>query len=111
MDERWVRFQPDLVARIELMTLAEHGDDLLAAELGEYLRLRAGRLDHDDLGFGAVVRDSKMLRPDAVHRRPAVGIGRRRRQRQFHAVRALESRPAIPPHLALWSTPPRRAAD
>ena len=50
------------------MTLAEHGDDLLAAELGEHLGFRAGRLDHDDLGFGAVIGDGEMLGPDAVDR-------------------------------------------
>jgi len=49
------------------VALAEHGDDLLAAKLGEHLRFRAGRLDHDDLGFRAVVRDGEMLGPDAVY--------------------------------------------
>src|SRR5258708_22789597 len=71
MHERRVRLQPDLVARIELMTLAEHGNDLLAAELGKHLRFRAGRLDHDDLRFGAVVRDREMLGPGALYRTPA----------------------------------------
>src|SRR4029078_4856000 len=37
MDERRIRLQPDLVAWIELMTLAEHRDDLFTAELGEDL--------------------------------------------------------------------------
>ena len=31
MHERRIRFQPDFVTRIELMTFAEHGDNLLAA--------------------------------------------------------------------------------
>ena len=78
MHERRVRLQPDLVARIELMTFAEYGDDLLAAELGEHLGFRAGRLDHDDLGFGAVIGDGEMFGTDAVDRRPAFRIGRRR---------------------------------
>src|SRR5664279_1689997 len=56
MYKRRIRLQPDLVARIELMPLAEHGDDLLAAELGEYLGFRTGWFHHHDLGFGAVVR-------------------------------------------------------
>ena len=51
MDEPRIGFEPDLVARLELVALAEHGDDLLAAELGDDLGLRAGRLDHLDLGL------------------------------------------------------------
>src|ERR1035437_1108112 len=75
MNQRRIGLQPDLVTRIELMALAEHGDDLLAAKRGEHLSFRSGRFHHHDLGFGAVVRDREMLRPDAVHHRPAVGIG------------------------------------
>src|ERR1700731_2267582 len=71
MDEGWVRLQPDLVARIELMTLAEHGDDLLAAELGKDLGFRTSRLDHDDLRFRAVVRHGEGPGADAGHRGPA----------------------------------------
>ena len=80
MDERRIGLQPDLVARIELVPFAEHGDDLLAAELGEHLGLRAGRLDHDDLGLRAVIGDGEMLGPDAVDRGLPVGIGGRRLQ-------------------------------
>src|SRR5436853_3714166 len=72
MHERRVRLEPDLVARTELMTLAEYGYDLLAAELGEHLRLRAGRLDHDDLGLRPVVSDGEMLGAHAVDHRLAV---------------------------------------
>src|SRR5665647_917235 len=64
MNQRRIRLQPHLVARIELMPLAEHGDDLLAAELGEYLGFRTGWFHHHNLGFGAIVRDREMLRPD-----------------------------------------------
>src|SRR3954463_316406 len=53
MDLARVRLQPDPVARIKPMALSEHRDDLLAAEPGEYLDLRARRLDHDDLRVGA----------------------------------------------------------
>ena len=60
------------------MALAEHGDDLFAAEFGKYLGLRSGRLNHDDLGFGAVIGDGEVLRPDAIDHGAAVGIGRRR---------------------------------
>ena len=55
MHELRVGFQPDLFARLELMTFAEHRDHLFASQIGENLCLLAGRLDDDDLGFGAVV--------------------------------------------------------
>src|SRR5207237_7486726 len=101
MHERRVGFQPDLLARIELVTFAEHGDDLLAAEFCEHLGLRARRFHHDDLGLSAVIGDREMLGPDAIDRRPAVGIGRYRFERQPDAVRALERRATIGLHLAL----------
>src|SRR5260221_9683627 len=82
------------------MTLTEHGDDLLAAELGEYLGFRAGRLDHDDLGLGALIRDGEMLGPDAVDRPPAFGIGGHRGDPQLPPTRALETRPALRLRLA-----------
>ena len=66
MHECRVWLQPDLVARVELMTFAEYGDDLLAAELGEHLRFRTGRLDDHDLGFDALIGKLEMLRPNAV---------------------------------------------
>src|SRR5262249_59384830 len=91
MHERRVRFEPDPVAGIELVTLAEHGDHLFAAEIGEYLGFRTGRLDHDDLGLGAVIGDGEMLGPDAIDRRPSVGIGGRRFQRQGDTPRAPQS--------------------
>ena len=62
------------------MTFAEYRDDLLAAELGEDLGFRSGRLHHHDFGFGAVIGDGEMFGPHAVDRRPAVGIGGRRRR-------------------------------
>jgi len=66
MHERRIGLQPDLVARIELVPLAEYGDDLFAAELGEDLGLRAGRLDHDDLGFSTIIGNREMLGPHAI---------------------------------------------
>src|ERR1700704_2894642 len=72
--------EPDLVARLELVAFAEDGDHFLAAELGEHLRLRAGRLDHHDLGLGAVVGDRAVLGADAGDRGPAVGLGWGRRE-------------------------------
>src|SRR3954471_5256554 len=66
VDQRRIRLEAGLVAGFEFMPFAEPRHDLLAPELGEYLRLRTGWFDHDDLGVGAVVRDREMLRPDAV---------------------------------------------
>src|SRR4051812_32948531 len=101
MDERGIRLQPDLVARVELMTLPEYGDHLLAAELGEYLGFGAGRLDHHDLGFGAVVRDGEMFGTDAINCGPPFRIGRSRCQRQLDAIRSLKAGAAVRLHLAL----------
>src|SRR3984957_8338709 len=95
MNQRRFRFQPDLVARLELMTLAEDGDDLLAAELGEDLRFRSRRFDHDDFGFRPVVSNREMLRPHPINRGPAVGVGGRGRQRQLDAVRPFEAGAAV----------------
>jgi hypothetical protein len=37
MDQVPIRLEPNLVARLELMTFAKHGDDLFTAEFGENL--------------------------------------------------------------------------
>src|SRR3954469_1137032 len=111
MYERRIRLEPHLVARTELMPLAEHGDDLLAAELGEDLGLRTGRLDHDDLGLGAVIGDGEMLGPHAVDRRLAVGIGGCRLERQLDAVRAFEEGTAVDLYLAFEKVHRRRTDE
>ena len=67
---------------LKSMAFAEHRDDVVAAELGDDLHLGAGRLDHLDLGFGAVVGEDEMLRPDAVDRGATVAARRRRGERQ-----------------------------
>jgi len=55
MHEAAIGLEPDLVARLELVTFAEYGDDLLFADLGDDLKFRACRL-HDLHGrVGAVV--------------------------------------------------------
>src|SRR6266851_10349414 len=77
MHEPWIGLEPDLVARLEFEALAEHRDDVLAAELGDDLKLGAGRLHHLDFGLGAVVGDGEMLGADAVDGGPAVGTRRR----------------------------------
>ena len=48
MHEPRIGLEPDLVARLELMALAEHGDDVRAADLGDHLQLGSGRLDDLD---------------------------------------------------------------
>ena len=58
MHELRIGFEPDLVARLELVAFAEHGDDVLAAQLGDDLDFGAGRLDDHDFGFGAVIGDA-----------------------------------------------------
>src|SRR6266702_1552197 len=111
MHERRVRLQSDLVARIELMTLAEHGHDLFTAELGEDLGFRAGRLDHDDLRFGAVIGDGEVFGPHAVNGGLALGIGGRRGQRQLDAVGAFEAGAAVRLHFALEEVHCRRTDE
>ena len=51
MDEPRIGFEPDLVARLKLVTLAEHRDDIFAAKLGDDLRFRTCGLDHLNLGL------------------------------------------------------------
>ena len=83
------------------MTFAKHGDDLFAAQLGDDLRFRPRRLDHYDLGLGAVVRDGEVLGTDAIHGRPALGIGGRTTQWQLHTIGALKSQATVCRQLAL----------
>src|SRR3954463_7388218 len=109
MHECRVWLQPDLVARVELMTFAEYGDDLLAAKLGEHLRFRTGRLDHDDLGFGAVIGDGEMFGTDAVDCRTPFRIGRCRLLRQLAAFGPFKPGSAVRLHLALEEVHRRRA--
>src|SRR6201981_1006231 len=90
MRQAWIRLEPDLVARFEVVAFAEHRDDVVAAELGGDLQFRAGRLDHQPLGFGAVLGDGEVLRPDAVDDGMPVAAVRRSQQRQTHPVGALE---------------------
>src|SRR3954471_17933474 len=75
MPQTRIGFEPDLVARLELVALAKHRDDVLAAQFRHHLDFRAGRLDHLDGGLGAVVGDGEMLRPNAADDRAAVRRG------------------------------------
>src|SRR3954465_15405967 len=108
MDLARVRLQPDPVARIKPVALSEHRDNLLAAEPGEYLDLRARRLDHDDLRVGAVVRDHEMLRSYAVDGRPAVCAGWRVRERELSPLRSCETERAIGADFSLQQIHRRR---
>src|SRR5215831_20060746 len=98
MHEPGIGPEPDLVARLELMPLAKHRDHLLAAEPGDDLGFRAGRLDHLDLGLDAVLvaafRDGEMLGPDAADH-GAAGPRGRRADRQTQAARPFELRRAV----------------
>src|SRR3954451_7074465 len=109
MDYGRVGLQLDLVTRIELVTFAEDRDHLLTTELRKHLRFRAGRLDHDDLGIGAVVSDGEMLGTHAVNDRTPVGRRRRVPERQLDAIRPLEGRTAVDPHMTLQEVHGRRA--
>src|SRR5262249_55195185 len=81
MRQPWIWLEPDLVARFEVVAFAEHRDDVVAAELGGDLQFGAGRLDHQHFGFGAVLGDDEVLRPDAIDDGMPVAAVRRRSQR------------------------------
>src|ERR1035441_4530226 len=82
MHEPGVGFEPDLIARLELVPFAAYRDDLLFADLGDDLKFRACRLHdlHDRLG--AVVGDDKVFGPYAIDRVAAIAAARRRAARQ-----------------------------
>lgn len=61
MDEPRIWFEPDLVARLEIVPLAKDGGDLLAADFGGDLNLGTCWLHHDDLAWRAVVGQREML--------------------------------------------------
>src|SRR4051794_3730558 len=101
MYQRGIGPEPDPVAGLELVALAEYRDDVLATDLGEDLRLGAGRLDHDDFRLGAIVGNREVLGPNAVHSRTAIRGRRRDAERQRHAVRPLEAEMPIRLDLAV----------
>src|SRR5262249_8718535 len=86
----WPRAQLDAFPRFKIITLAKHGDGLLAGEPGHNLRMRAGRLDNNDIRVDTIVVKVKMLRADAAnHRRP---VARSRCSRQLDARLAWQLR-------------------
>src|SRR5437660_10368375 len=101
MHELRIGLEPDFVARLELVTLAEYRDHVVTAELGDDLDLGAGRLDDQDFGLRTVIDDAEMLRPNAVDDRSSVGIPRYVGDRQAHAARPFHLRLAVDPHGAL----------
>src|SRR4051794_40770586 len=111
MYQRGIGPEPDPVAGLELVALAEYRDDVLAADFGEDLRLGAGRLHHNNFGFGAVVRDRKVLRADAVDGRTAIRGRRRDTERQRHAVWPLEAEVPIRLDLAVQKIHRRRTDE
>src|SRR3546814_6845201 len=68
--------QPDLLARPEIMALAELRHNLAMADTREDLRFGAGRLDDDDLRFDAVIRERQVLRTDSVNGRLPIARAR-----------------------------------
>src|SRR5438067_6142761 len=90
-----IGIEPDLVARLEIVAFAEDGDDLIDADFGSDLQFGAGGFDHEHLGFGAVLGNDEVFRPDAVDPGPSVAARRCRKQRQAHAAGAFEFQPAV----------------
>src|SRR5437764_7653328 len=111
MNEIRVWLEPDLIARLELVTLAEYRDDVFAAELGDYLDLGTGRLDHLDVSLDAVIGDDEMLGPDAVDRGASVAARRGRGQRQARAAQRFELHFAVEANGAFQEIHRRRADE
>lgn len=62
MRSGWNRPQPDLVTRLHRAAIANDGDQILLADASHDLGFGSGRLDHNDVGFDAIVREFQMLR-------------------------------------------------
>src|SRR6478736_904676 len=101
MNEPRIGFEPDLLARLELMAFAENRDDVLAAEFCDDLGLRAGGFDDLHFGFGAVVGKRKMFRPHAIYCRTAIVAGTRRWKGKFEPGRSFEAGGAVDANSAL----------
>src|SRR3546814_11496813 len=86
--------QPDLLARPEVMALAEFRHYLTMADTREDLRLGAGRLDDDALRLETDIRERQMLRSDSVDGRMPIPRTRRADERQTDAGCGTERRTA-----------------
>lgn len=81
-----LRRQPQDLTRPRGDALAKHAEEELFPDAQRDLSVRAGGLDHDDLGGNAAcLVDGELLRPDALDRH-APGHRRARRQRQDDPV-------------------------
>src|SRR5215211_9150161 len=92
-----VGLEPDAIARIQSMALAEHGDHILRAQLGSDLNLGPGRLDHLDRRLDAVVGNGEVLRAHAINRRATAEARRYTRKRQPRAAGSFEFAAAVDP--------------
>ena len=111
MDRVEIRRQREAVARLRRDPLPEHAHDLLAAELGENLSLRSGRLDHRDLGPEVASGERQMLGAKAINARAPVCLARNRFKRQFHAGLRQERRLTVDADRALQQVHRRRADE
>src|SRR5579875_3998844 len=91
MHEPRIGPESNLIARPELVTLAEHRDDFLTPHFCDDVKLRAGRFDDLHLGLGAIARQGEMLRPDAADDRAAVAVGGHMVERKPDTVAAIEN--------------------
>src|ERR1700682_28745 len=101
MDELRIGFEPDLVARLEIVALAEDRDDVVTGEPRRDLDFGARRLDDDDLARRAVVGEREMFGPNTVDRGPPIRAGRLSGKRQFDSVGRFEGGGAVRADAAL----------
>src|SRR5712691_4387615 len=111
MDELRIGFEPDLVARLEIVALAEDGDDVVTGEPRRDLDFGSRRLDDDDLARRAVIGKREMFGPDAIDSGPPVGTGRLSGERKLDSVGRLEGGGAVRPDAALAEIHRRRADE
>ena len=111
MDRVEIRRQREAVARLRRNPLPEHAHDLLAAELGENLGLRAGRFNHRDLGPEVASGERQVLGANAVDARAPVCPARNRFEGQFHTGLRQERRLPVDVDRPLQEVHRRRADE
>src|SRR5471032_2853101 len=72
MDELRIWFEPDLVARLEIVAFAKDGHNVVTGKPRCDLDFGSRRLDDDHLARRAVIGNRKMFGPDTVKRRPPI---------------------------------------
>src|SRR5215472_2032552 len=99
VNQPYIGLESHAVAGIEPVAFAEYRKNVLAAEPGNELGFRTGRLDHLDFSIDAVIRENEVFRTHAVDGRCAVRQFRRplRRcaKRQAHAAGSVEPGAAV----------------